>query len=203
MRRGQVHRSRLMAVRTRRNAVAHELIVGHFSMRSKVDRIFGGKYVCCIFLVAKSSQAKSIALARSTVRLVAASALQAQIVETGVITGVVKDNTGAVIPGAHVTVRNTGTGLTTLTSTDAQGIYVTPPLHPGDYNSRRSMPLDSAKSLNHVRLEVGQRVAADAASGRRHRQPRPSRSSPPANCWRPKAPASAISAPKKPSGICL
>jgi len=48
--------------------------------------------------------------------LVAASLLHAQIVETGVITGVVKDNTGAVIPSAHVTVRNTGTGLTTLIS---------------------------------------------------------------------------------------
>ena len=65
--------------------------------------------------------------------IVAASALHAQIVETGIITGVVKDNTGAVIPGAHVTVRNSGTGLTTNTSTDAQGIYVSPPLHPGDY----------------------------------------------------------------------
>jgi hypothetical protein len=30
--------------------------------------------------------------------IVAASALHAQIVETGIITGVVKDNTGAVIP---------------------------------------------------------------------------------------------------------
>ena len=93
--------------------------------------------------------------------LVAASALQAQIVETGVITGVVKDNTGAVIPGAHVAVRNTGTGLTTLTSTDAQGIYVTPPLHPGDY----TVQIDVAgfsKVVESVRLEVGQRVAADA-----------------------------------------
>ncbi len=93
--------------------------------------------------------------------IVAASLLQAQIVETGIITGVVKDNTGAVIPGAHVTVRNTGTGLTTLTSTDAQGIYVSPPLHPGDY----TVQIDVAgfsKVVESVRLEVGQRVAADA-----------------------------------------
>jgi hypothetical protein len=41
--------------------------------------------------------------------LLTAASLHAQIVETGVITGVVKDNTNAVIPGAHVTVRNTGT----------------------------------------------------------------------------------------------
>jgi hypothetical protein len=93
--------------------------------------------------------------------LVAASALYAQIVETGVITGEVKDNAGAVIPNAHVTVRNTGTGVTTLTSTDAQGIYVSPPLHPGDYTVQIDVP-GFRKEVETVRLEVGQRVAADA-----------------------------------------
>jgi outer membrane receptor protein involved in Fe transport len=88
-------------------------------------------------------------------------AVQAQIVETGIITGEVKDNTGAVIPGAHVTVRNTGTGLATITSADGQGIYVSPPLHPGDY----TVEIDVAgfnKVIEKVRLEVGQRAAADA-----------------------------------------
>ncbi len=93
--------------------------------------------------------------------IVAASALHAQIVETGIITGVVKDNTGAVIPGAHVTVRNSGTGLTTNTSTDAQGIYVSPPLHPGDYTVQVEVA-GFSKVVESVRLEVGQRVAADA-----------------------------------------
>jgi hypothetical protein len=94
--------------------------------------------------------------------LAAASALYAQIVETGIITGVVKDNTGAVIPGAHVTVRNTGTGVATLTSTDAQGIYVTPPLHPGDYTVQIEVA-GFSKVVESVRLEVGQRVNGDAS----------------------------------------
>ncbi|MGD0098465.1 MAG: TonB-dependent receptor [Terracidiphilus sp.] len=94
--------------------------------------------------------------------ILAASGLHAQIVETGIITGVVKDNTGAVIPNAHVTVRNTGTGLTTPTSTDAQGIYVSPPLHPGDYTVEIDVP-GFNKVVEGVRLEVGQRVAADAS----------------------------------------
>jgi len=93
--------------------------------------------------------------------LVAGPTLHAQIVETGIITGVVKDNTGAVIPSAHVTVRNTGTGLATITSTDAQGIYVSPPLHPGDYTVEIDVP-GFGKVVEKVRLEVGQRVAADA-----------------------------------------
>jgi len=94
--------------------------------------------------------------------LVAASALQAQIVETGVITGVVKDNTGAVAVKANVTVRNTGTGLTTNTTTDSQGLFVSPPLNPGNYDIEVDVP-GFSKVVEHVRLEVGQRLAADVA----------------------------------------
>jgi hypothetical protein len=91
-----------------------------------------------------------------------ASASHAQIVETGVITGVVKDNTGAVIPNAQVSVQNTGTGLTTNTTTDSQGIYVSPPLHPSDYKVVVEAP-GFSKVEERVLLEVGQRVSADAA----------------------------------------
>ena len=44
------------------------------------------------------------------------SSLLAQIVETGTITGVVRDNSGAVIPQAQVTIRNVATGLTNTPS---------------------------------------------------------------------------------------
>jgi len=89
------------------------------------------------------------------------SAVSAQIVETGVITGVVRDNSGAVIQKAHVAVHNDSTGLTTNTETDSQGIFVSPPLHPGNY----SVEIEAAgfqTEVEHVRLEVGQRVSADA-----------------------------------------
>src|SRR5271165_6119930 len=89
-------------------------------------------------------------------------ALQAQIVETGTITGVVRDNTGAVIAKAQVNIRNTATGLITSTVTDSQGIYVSPPLDPGDYNLEFEAP-GFGKVQEHVRLEVGQRADADAA----------------------------------------
>ena len=89
-----------------------------------------------------------------------ASALQAQIVEVGTITGVVKDNSGALVPNAQVTVQNTGTGLTTNSTTDSQGIFVSTPLHPGDYNVVVEAP-GFNKVVEHVRLEVGQRVSAD------------------------------------------
>ena len=94
--------------------------------------------------------------------IVLASSLSAQIVETGVITGVVRDNSAAIIQKAHVAVHNDSTGLTTKTETDSQGIFVSPPLHPGNYSVEIEAP-GFKTEVEHVRLEVGQRVSADAA----------------------------------------
>lgn len=88
------------------------------------------------------------------------SALSAQIVETGVITGVVRDSAGSVVVKANVTVLNAGTGLASHTVTDSQGLYVSPPLNPGDYNVEVEAPSFS-KVAEHARLEVGQRLAVD------------------------------------------
>jgi hypothetical protein len=94
--------------------------------------------------------------------LAAVTAVPAQIVETGIITGVVKDNSGAVVVKAHVNVRNTDTGLSSNTTTDTQGLYVSPPLNPGNYDIEVDVP-GFTKVVEHVRLEVGQRATADIA----------------------------------------
>lgn len=52
---------------------------------------------------------------------------------TGTISGTVSDATGAVIPGAAVTVKNVDTGVSRSLTTNAQGRYVVPQLSPGDY----------------------------------------------------------------------
>jgi hypothetical protein len=81
-------------------------------------------------------------------------------VEKGVITGLVSDNSGAVISKAHITFRNIATGLTTLTSTDPEGLFVSQPLEPGDYAVK--IEADGFKGVEkHVRLEVAQRIRAD------------------------------------------
>jgi len=51
----------------------------------------------------------------------------------GTISGAVTDPTGAVVPGAAVTVRETKTGTVNQTKSDADGQYVVPFLLPGDY----------------------------------------------------------------------
>ncbi|WP_176441748.1 TonB-dependent receptor domain-containing protein [Granulicella rosea] len=82
-------------------------------------------------------------------------------VDNGIITGVVKDSSGAAIDKAQVTLRNTATGLTTTTSTNGSGIYVSPPLSPAEYDIRVEAPGFKGE-LEHVKLDVGQRVTENA-----------------------------------------
>src|SRR3984957_10891110 len=61
--------------------------------------------------------------------------LAAQIVG-GTITGKVTDVSGAAILGAQVSIDNAATGVSTTTTTNAQGIYNLPNLLPGDYRAK-------------------------------------------------------------------
>ena len=54
-------------------------------------------------------------------------------VDTGAILGTVKDQTGAVVPAAKVTITNEGTGLTLSTLTRDDGGYIFTPLKIGKY----------------------------------------------------------------------
>ncbi|KAA6460350.1 hypothetical protein DYQ86_15075 [Acidobacteria bacterium AB60] len=82
-------------------------------------------------------------------------------VERGVITGTVKEGTGAVLLGAEVTLQNESTGLATVSSTNGEGIYVSPPLSPGEYVVKiTASGFDG--SIQRVRLAVGQRLSVDA-----------------------------------------
>lgn len=64
--------------------------------------------------------------------LVAAAALYGQEIR-GSIVGNVTDPTGAVVPGAQITVKNEGTGIEWKTATDTSGTYTVPDLLAGVY----------------------------------------------------------------------
>ena len=64
------------------------------------------------------------------------------------ITGVVKDSSGAIIPGATVTARNIDTGLTRIAVTDGSGEYRLPSLPPGRYGHPRD---DRGRQRRHRR----------------------------------------------------
>lgn len=52
----------------------------------------------------------------------------------GSVMGSVHDPSGAVVPGAAVTISNTATGVTMSTRTDDKGLYAFPYVQPGTYN---------------------------------------------------------------------
>jgi hypothetical protein len=114
-----------------------------------------------VFAASAFAQAKKIRFSLLTALfafLTAATVLSQ--VENGVITGLVKDSSGAAINKAQVTLRDTATGLTAVTSTDGQGLYVSPPLNPGEYEVK--VEATGFKGvLEHVRLEVAQRATVD------------------------------------------
>src|SRR3982751_6220323 len=53
--------------------------------------------------------------------------------DTGTITGTVHDTSGAVVPNVTVTIRSAATDQTFEMKSNEQGIYVSPPLRPGEY----------------------------------------------------------------------
>lgn len=55
---------------------------------------------------------------------------------TGTISGVVTDDTGAVIPNATVTITNKATNISRTATTNAEGAYTAPALNAGDYEVR-------------------------------------------------------------------
>jgi hypothetical protein len=60
--------------------------------------------------------------------------LLAQRSDLGVITGIITDQTGSAIAGANVKVRNEGTGVETVLTTNGAGAYTTPSLVLGTYS---------------------------------------------------------------------
>src|SRR5712692_7284241 len=54
-------------------------------------------------------------------------------VAAGEITGIVKDQAGAAVPGATVTVTNVVTNQPRVVASSGEGVYAAPSLAPGDY----------------------------------------------------------------------
>ncbi len=86
--------------------------------------------------------------------------MQAQTVTTGDIAGVVRDATGAVVPNAQVTLRNTDTGDTRLAQTNESGGYRFTFVKPGNYEVSAKVP-GLQSDVVKVRIDVGQAPAVD------------------------------------------
>jgi hypothetical protein len=89
-----------------------------------------------------------------------ATGLRAQTTN-GLITGVVADSTGAVVPAAQLNVVSQGTGLERTAVSDANGLYVVPQLAPGVYTlTARKEGFASVQQKN-IQLLVNQSLTID------------------------------------------
>jgi hypothetical protein len=88
---------------------------------------------------------------------------------SGTVTGAVTDPSGAVVPGAKLTITNDNTGQSVTATTNASGIYTFPSMAPGDYhitatakgfsNATAPVVLQTNQVLNvPVRMAVGSAI---------------------------------------------
>lgn len=88
-------------------------------------------------------------------------ALSAWSQSTASLSGTVTDPSGAVVPGARVTVHSLGTGADRVIQTDAAGIYVVPSLIPGDYRLEATAAGFSAYTVSKITLDVDRQVTVN------------------------------------------
>ena len=83
--------------------------------------------------------------------------------DTATLTGTVRDNSGAVLPGATVTLKNTATGIIHKLQTNSAGEYVAAALPPGQYNLSVVVPGFRTYQADGVILRVAQNARIDVA----------------------------------------
>jgi hypothetical protein len=103
-----------------------------------IRKTFGTPFLCCLMLM---------------------SGLFAQV-DTGTISGLLRDPSGAVIPGVTVVLKGESTGLSVEVTTNQAGLFVSPPLRAGAYTVEvHSTGFNTA--AKRVQLELSQRLEVD------------------------------------------
>src|SRR6202161_1191751 len=79
-------------------------------------------------------------------------------VDTGVITGTVNDQAGAVIPSAKVTITSQSTGVSTVMTADSRGSFTSAPIKADVYSVAVTAPGFESETQVGVRLQVQDRL---------------------------------------------
>ena len=102
-------------------------------------------------------------LSCSLLLLLIAAKMYGQGGATGTILGTVSDKTGAVVAGARVTITNTGTGISRVTTTTGAGDYSVPDLVPGPYQVTVEAPGFRKVQVTNTTLLVAQEIRVNAS----------------------------------------
>ena len=92
------------------------------------------------------------------VALFGVTPLNAQV-DTGSITGVIADASGAVVSGAKVTLTNEGTGASLTATSGADGIYKFSPVRVGSYNLDVTSQGFQTTKQSGVQVNIGTNVS--------------------------------------------
>ena len=79
-------------------------------------------------------------------------------VDEGSVVGTVQDPTGAVVPNAHVTLKNKDVGLSLETTTNSSGDYIFSPVRIGNYSVSVTAPGFSTTNQENLQVAVSQRL---------------------------------------------
>src|SRR5258708_38964209 len=82
-------------------------------------------------------------------------------VSTGTISGVVQDQSGSVIPGAMITIRNVDTGTVRTLTSAAGGRYTAPELPLGNYEVQGQQSGFQTEVRNGITLTVGREAVVN------------------------------------------
>src|SRR6266481_5268337 len=94
--------------------------------------------------------------------ILGALVLSAQV-STGTISGVVQDQSGSVIPGATLTIRNVDTGTVRTLTSDVGGRYTAPDLSLGGYEVQAQQMGFQTEIRTGITLTVGQQAVVNLA----------------------------------------
>ncbi|HVH89106.1 MAG TPA: TonB-dependent receptor [Terriglobales bacterium] len=107
-----------------------------------------------------SKRARTVLILIACALSITAVAMFGQAVN-GTLLGTLTDSSGAVVPGAQVTITETGTGIPHSTQSNASGNFVFPNLPPGMYSITSEAHGFKKETRTDVRLDVNQTVRVD------------------------------------------
>jgi len=101
----------------------------------------------------RSSYGSVVLLIASIFSILASAAAYGQVAGA-TLSGIVADPSGAVVAGARISIKNSGTGIIRNVATDSAGVYSAPNLLPGEYSVTTTAPGFSTTVQSNVTLEV-------------------------------------------------
>jgi hypothetical protein len=80
---------------------------------------------------------------------------------TGRLTGVVKDQSGALLPNAQIVITDARTGAMRVIQTNAEAAYLAVSMPPSQYNISATAPAFAVSEIRNITLAVGQEIVHD------------------------------------------